>query len=106
MKCCIHVASKAKSPITVFSSTSWVSFVQCAQKWVNLNTAESVIAEKAIATFNLTETWRDQDVPVNVGFHRECYMLFTNKDHIARACRRREKAAKDTEGMYQIHQFY
>ncbi|KAK7127148.1 hypothetical protein R3I94_018362 [Phoxinus phoxinus] len=32
-----------------------------------------------------------------VGFHRECYMLFTNKDHIARACRR-EMAAKDTEG--------
>ncbi|XP_067300890.1 uncharacterized protein [Pseudorasbora parva] len=97
MKCCIHVASKAKSPITVFSQTSWASFVQCAQKWVDLNTAESLVAEKAIATFNLTETWRDQDVPINVGFHRECYMLFTNKDHIARACRRREKAAKDTE---------
>ena len=98
MKCCIHVASKTKSQISLFSKASWASFVQCAQKWVNLNTAESLIAEKAIAKFNLTETLRDQDVPVNVGFHRECYMLFTNKEHIARACRR-EKAAKDTEGM-------
>jgi len=30
----------------------------------------------------------------NVGFHRECYMLFTNKEHIRRACNKIEKAAK------------
>lgn len=95
MKCCMHVARNAKSPLTPFSHTSWAKFVQCALSWENLHTTESVVAENAIAAYNLRDDI--QDVPANVGYHRECYMLFTNKEHIARALKRREK---DSEGLY------
>lgn len=95
MKCCMHVARNAKGPLTPFSNTSWTKFVECTLSWASLHTTESVVAEKAIVAYNLRDD--NQDVPANVGYHRECYMLFTNKEHIARALKRRER---DNEGLY------
>ena len=103
MKCCIHLASVVKSPVTPFSQTSWAKFVQCTHLWVNLQTIESTVAEKAVFEFKLNSEDVHEDVPANVGFHRECYMLFTNKEHIARARKKREKAANNSEGLYQMY---
>ena len=94
----MHIASVAKTPLVQFSSKSWSKFVQCAQQWMTLNTEESVIAEKAIQTFNITAD-HVPDVPSNVGYHRQCYMLFTNKEHIERA---RKRKLKENEGLYKM----
>ena len=98
MKCCMHMVKDAKSTITQCSLISWEKFKVCAKQWHNLNTAESALAEKAISTFNINN--KDVPVPTNVGYHRECYMRFTNKDHIERAQKRKEKA---NEGLYNMH---
>ena len=97
----MHVVSNAKSSTTTFSFKSWEN-VFCAQQWVNLNIAESVLAEKAISTFNINEDQDVPDMPSNVGYHRECYKSFTNKDHIEMARRRKEKATNDNEGLYKM----
>lgn len=100
----MHLESNAKSSITSFSTQSWERFVLCSRQWVNLNTTESVLAEKAILTFNINA---DQDVPAvppNVGYHRECYMRFTHKGHIERAQKRKEKADNNNEGLYKMIQ--
>lgn len=104
MKCCMHPVKDEKSPVTPFSKTSWAAFVQCAQSWMGLETRDSVIAENAKAALNLDSG--NAQVPVNPGFHWKCYMLFTNKAHIARAVKRTEKTPQHSEGLYQMHIFH
>ena len=62
-------------------------------------------SRKALLVFKL-KSEDVQDVPANAGFHRECYMVVTNIEHIERERKKREKAANSSEGLYQIINFF
>lgn len=99
----MHLVSSENTPVIPFSNTSWLKFLQCAHLWLNLQSCkESEVARNALEILNLKD---DQEVPANVGYHRKCYMRFTNEAHIERAQKKKEKATKDSEGLYPVYDF-
>ncbi len=94
----MHVTSCTSTNIIPFSETSWIKFVQCSLEWVNLNTKESQIAQKAVEKYKITEG-HIPDVPIHVGYHRECYMQYANKRNIERASKKKEKTVQEAEGL-------
>lgn len=90
------MVTSAKSPVIAFSNTSWSKFLQCANSWLDLQPCkQSEVARKAVEALNQEN---GQEVPANIGYHRKCYMLFTNGAHIERARKKKEKATKESEG--------
>lgn len=63
---------------------------------MNLNTNESQIAQKAVEKYKITEG-HIPDVPIHVGYHRECYMQYA-KRNIERASKK-EKTVQEAEGL-------
>ena len=94
-------------PITPFIDTGWQKFVKSVFDWKDLGTEESVIAEEAVRRFKLhSQESAEYAIPANAGYHRDCYVHFTNITKINRAQKRREKEAliqkeNGTEGWYQ-----
>lgn len=97
----MHLTSCSTKNIIAFSDASWTKFVHSSLQWVNLQTTESQIAERAVKKYNLVDS-HIPDVPANLGYHRECYMQYANIRSIERARKRRENTVQEAEGLYQI----
>lgn len=53
---------------------------------------------KAVEKYKITEG-HIPDVPIHVGYHRECYMQYANKRNIERASKKKEKTVQEAEGL-------
>ena len=97
----MYVCSKPKYLIYPFTEASWSKFVQSPLQLQNVDSKESILAEKAVERFNLNSAPQNHMLG-NVGFHKGCYSNFTNTSNIAKTCKRCENAALEkifqTEG--------
>uniref|UniRef100_UPI00358FD2C1 uncharacterized protein n=1 Tax=Myxine glutinosa TaxID=7769 RepID=UPI00358FD2C1 len=88
MACCMCIITGARVKITLFSEVSWQKFITSVHQWKSTDTREAEIAQNAINTFGL-ELVRAPEildaVPCQAGYHRKCYMRYTDKCKIERA---------------------
>ena len=91
-----------ESKVITLGERSWRKFVNVSLLWINLGGRENEVAERAVRTYNLRED-EIPDIPVNVGYHRECYSVYTNICNIEQACKREDKKIQTIRGLYQLY---
>lgn len=81
MICCIHLVENLNDhKITGFSEKSLDKILHSQSEWINLDGEEKIVAE------NLSKF--DLKISSNVGYHRQCYMRFTDRTRIEKAKKR------------------
>lgn len=96
-KCCMHITS-SKGSIVPFSHVSWEKFKQCLSSWKDLDCHEGETAKKMTqqlllnTNISLNEYLKLPIAATYSGYHRECYMRFTDKCKIQRAMKRKTEA--------------
>jgi len=95
MECCMHLVDQSAAKLIRFLDVSWRKFRECVHQWKDLNTREGAIATKAIQRFHLELVLVEEQLDVvpagpdhSVGYHRACYMRFTDKTKIEREPRK------------------
>ena len=95
MECCMYLVHQSADKLISFSDVSWRKFCECVHQWKDLNTREGAIATKAIQRFHLELVLAEEQLDVvpagpdhSVGYHRACYMRFTDKTKIEREPRK------------------
>ncbi|KAJ8050302.1 hypothetical protein HOLleu_03448 [Holothuria leucospilota] len=89
IECGIHVSETASGKVTEFTEISKGKVHSCAKEWKNLGVELSEFAKKI-----LTENEELNFDTTVYGYHRQCYMKFTDISKIARAKLKLGKAAE------------
>lgn len=95
----MHITS-SKGGIVPFSQVSWEKYKQCLSVWKNLGCNEGETAKKMM---QLLLPVLNTDISLNEyrslpiaetysGYHRECYIRFTDKGKLQRAVKRKTEA--------------
>lgn len=76
MECCMHT-KEIEGPVIKFSEKSWKKFTECLHLWMPLDTAEGKLSRNFCRQHD-TQSEIIPDTCALFGYHRQCYMDFTN----------------------------
>ena len=92
--CCLHLAPTEDDPIIQFSEVSFNKIKDCMNSWLSLDGKEKDISKELTSIISDSTTFHS--LPDHVGYHRKCYMRFTDRNRIEKAKKRVIKqAARD-----------
>lgn len=93
--CLIHFQGKT-GDLSKLTCYTLIKIKEYCQKWINLEGEPKGIAEKII---DVVRSWPDSkpdDLPTEAAdfyYHKECYSRFCDKNKVARANKKKEKAS-------------
>ncbi|PIK41995.1 hypothetical protein BSL78_21147 [Apostichopus japonicus] len=92
LECVIHVSKTASGKVTAFTNISKAKVIRCANEWKALggelgDLANTILSDNADLNLTLDTT--------TCGYHRQCYMKFTDVSKISRAKSKLTQSVED-----------